>query len=97
MDRRIDAHTARTQFGQTMDLAVRNGQRFVVDRRGEPTVVIMSVQDFIRSVAPAPDWLEKAWAGAKNRGLDRMTPDENDAEIAAYRQEKRSGLPNEPA
>ena len=47
MDRRIDAHIARTQFGQIMDLATKNNERFIVDRRGEPAVVIMSVQDFI--------------------------------------------------
>jgi hypothetical protein len=54
MDRRIDAHIARTQFGQIMDLATKNNERFIVDRRGEPAVVIMSVQDFIRTGAPRP-------------------------------------------
>ncbi len=86
MDRRIDAHIARTQFGQIMDLATKNNERFIVDRRGEPAVVIMSVQDFIRTAAPPPDWLEKAWAGAKRRGLDTLTRAEIDAEFAAYRQ-----------
>jgi prevent-host-death family protein len=85
MDRRIDAHIARTQLGQIMDLAVRNNERFIVDRRGEPAVVIMSVKDFVRSVAPPPDWLTKAWAGAKRRGLDTLTIDDIDAEIAAAR------------
>ena len=88
MERRIDAHVARTQFGQIMDLAVRNNERFVVDRRGEPAVVIMSVQDFIRTAAPPPDWLQKAWAGAKRRGLDAMPLEEVDAEIEAARREK---------
>jgi prevent-host-death family protein len=90
MTRRIDAHIARTQFGQLMDLAVDNNERFIVDRRGEPAVVIMSVQDFIRTAAPPPDWLTKAWAGAKRRGLDAMTPDEINAEIAAHHHEKES-------
>jgi prevent-host-death family protein len=90
MDRRIDAHIARTQFGQLMDLAVDNNERFIVDRRGEPAVVIMSVQDFIRTAAPPPDWLTKASAGAKRRGLDAVTPDEINAEIAAHRREKES-------
>ena len=89
MDRRIDAHIARTQFGQTMDLATRDNQRFVVDRRGEPAVVIMSVQDFIRTVAPPPDWLEKARAGARRRGLDKLSSEDIDAEIKAYRRSKR--------
>jgi prevent-host-death family protein len=88
MDRRIDAHYARTQFGQIMDLATKNNERFIVDRRGEPAVVIMSVQDFIRTAAPPPDWLQKAWAGAKQRGLETWTPEDIDAEIAAYRRSK---------
>jgi hypothetical protein len=47
-------------------------------------VVIMSVQDFIRTTAPPPDWLQKAWTGAKQRGLDKLTPADIDAEIHAY-------------
>jgi hypothetical protein len=62
----------------------------VVERRGQPAVVIMSVQDFIRTAAPPPDWLEKAWRGAKRRGLDKLTSSDIDAEIAAYRREKKS-------
>ncbi len=40
MDRRIDAHVARTQFGQIIDRAVEKNERFVVERRGQPAVVI---------------------------------------------------------
>jgi prevent-host-death family protein len=90
MNRRIDAHTARTQFGQVMDRAVGSNERFVVDRRGEPAVVILSVQDYLANVQSAPDWLQEAWAGAKKRGLDKLTMDEIDTEIGAYRREKRN-------
>ena len=83
MNRRIDAHIARTQFGQIMDLATKNNERFIVDRRGEPAVVIMSVQDFIHTAAPPPDWLDKAWTGAKQRGPDKLAPAEIDVEIHA--------------
>ena len=93
MDRRIDAHIARTQFGQIMDLATTKNERFIVDRRGEPAVVIMSVQDFIRTVAPPPDWLQKAWSGAKQRGIDVLTRDDIDAEIAAHRRKKAAVTP----
>ena len=59
-----------------------------VGRRGEPAVVIMSVQDFIRTVAPPPDWLEKAWGGTKRRGLDTLMPADINAEIAAHRRKQ---------
>jgi hypothetical protein len=45
------------------------------------------VQDFIRTVAPPPDWLEKAWTGAKQRGVDKLTPAEIDIEIGASKQD----------
>ena len=89
MNRRVDAHLARIQFGQIMDRAVENNERFVVERRGEPAVVIMSVQDFVRTAAPPPDWLEKAWNGAKKKGLDKLSASDIDVEIAASRREKR--------
>jgi len=96
MERRIDAHTARTQFGQIMDRAVKNNERFIVARRGEPSVVILSVQDFMRIASPAPDWLQRAWDHSKRNGLDRMTMDEIDAEIAAYRREKAEATARGP-
>lgn len=89
MNRRIDAHVARTQFGQLMDRAVRERERFVVDRRGEPAVVILSVQDFLENVQSAPEWLRNAWAGAKKRGLDKLSIGEIDTEIAAHRRSRR--------
>lgn len=89
MNRRVDAHLARTQFGQIMDRAIQNNERFVVERRGEPAVVIMSVHDFIRTTSPPPDWLKKAWSGAKKRGLDKLSTQEIQTEISAYRRENR--------
>jgi hypothetical protein len=59
-----------------------------VGHRGEPAVVVMSVQDFIRTVAPPPDWLEKARSGAKRRGLDTLMSADIYAEIAAHRRKQ---------
>ncbi|WP_428536897.1 type II toxin-antitoxin system Phd/YefM family antitoxin [Rhodopila sp.] len=73
MDRRIDATIARTQLGQIMELAERDNTRFIVDKRGEPSVVIMSIKDFVNTIAPPPDWLTKAWSEAKRRGLNKLT------------------------
>src|SRR4051812_25552465 len=88
MDRRIDAHIARTQFGQIMDLATKNNERFIVDRRGEPAVVIMSVQDFIRTAAAPPAWPEKPWGAARRGGPAPGTPADIEAEITAHRRKQ---------
>jgi PHD/YefM family antitoxin component YafN of YafNO toxin-antitoxin module len=72
-----------------MDLATKNNERIFVDRRGQPAVVIMGVEDYLAHVSDAPDWLKSIRAEAKDKGLDKMTMEEIDAEIAEYRREKR--------
>ncbi len=89
MIRKISALTARTQLGQIMNRAVENNDRFVVERNGQPAVLILSVSDYVKTFAPAPDWLEKSWASAKRHGLDKLTMKEIDAEITASRRERR--------
>ena len=90
MTKKISALTARTQFGQIMNRAVERQERFLVDRRGEPAVIIMSVDDYLKTIAPEDRALKKIRDEAKRTGLDRLTMEEIDAEIAAYRREKRA-------
>lgn len=85
MERRIGATEAKTHFDEIMDRAIDNKERFIVDRRGTPAVVIMSVEDFVNTIAPAPEWLLAAWAPAKRRGADAFGMQDINAEISAAR------------
>ena len=89
MTRKITAVTARTQLGQIIDLAVDRNERFLVERNGEPTVLIISVADFINTLAPPPDWLTDIQSEARRKGLDKLTMPEIDSEIKAARRERR--------
>ena len=42
----------------------------------------------IRAIAP-PEWLQESWETAKQEGVDGLTMEEIDAEIAAARRERR--------
>lgn len=86
----VSALTARTQFGQIMRRAKRNRERFVVDRRGEPQVIIMSVEDYIDTIAPPPEWLQDLWAASKRRGTDKLTGRQIDLIVGKARRELRS-------
>lgn len=88
MTRVISALTARTQFGQIMRRASKNNTRFIVDRRGEPLVVIMGIQDFIKTIAPEPEVLTLIGEASKRKGAHLITMREIDAEIAAVRKSK---------
>jgi len=48
----------------------------------------MSVTDFVKTLAPAPNWLKDLQERAKRKGLDKLTMDDIDAEIAAARRER---------
>lgn len=89
MTRKITAVAARTQFGQIIDRAVGHGERFLVERNGEPVVLILSLTDFVKTLAPAPNWLKDIQNHAKRHGLDKLTMDDIDAEIAATRRDRR--------
>jgi prevent-host-death family protein len=91
MTKKISALTARTQLGQIMNRAVDNNDRFLVERNGKPAVLILSVGDFVKTLAPPPDWLEKSWTSAKRDRLDKLSMDDIDAEVALSRRSKRGG------
>ncbi len=48
----------------------------------------LSAEEYARQVLQhdlAPEWLQKSWENAKDAGLDRLSMEEIDAEIAAAR------------
>lgn len=89
MTRKITAVTARAQFGQIIDRAVGCHERFLVERNGEPAVLIISVADFVKTLAPPPDWLTDIQDQARRKRLDKLTMPEIDAEIRSARHERR--------
>ena len=69
-----------------MRRARTDNQRFIVDRRGEPQVVIMGVKDFIKTIAPEKKVL--AAAASRKNGADKVTLLAINLEIRAYRREQ---------
>lgn len=89
MTSKITTAMAQSQFDQIMDRAVEHNDRFLVERDDESAVLILSVVDFVRTLAPPPDWLKDIQDDAKRKGLDKLTMEEIDAEISAVRRERR--------
>jgi urease accessory protein UreF len=51
----------------------------------------LSLEECARQVLEhelAPDWLQRSWESAKQAGLDQLSMEEIDAEIAAARKER---------
>lgn len=88
----VSALSARTQLGQILRRVKTKNERFVVDRRGEPEAVIMSLRDYIDLVAPTPKWLKRIGEASKRRGTAKLTARRIDAEIRAYRRDARTKI-----
>src|SRR5438128_11756252 len=84
----VSAITAQTQFSHIMRRAKEENARFVVDQEGEPQVVIMGIDDFIRTIAPEQDVIARIRRDAKRKKKHTMSMREIDREIRAYRREK---------
>jgi hypothetical protein len=57
----------------------------------------VSTEEYARQVIErdlAPAWLRKSWSSAEQAGLDQLSMDEIEAEIAAARQARRSPPPS---
>jgi prevent-host-death family protein len=76
-------------LGQVLRRTAEQHERFIVERRGEPSAVIMSIRDYIDTVAPTPKWLKAIGEEARSKGLDKVTMRQIDAEIAAARKDRR--------
>jgi plasmid stability protein len=57
----------------------------------------LSPEEYVRRVLQrdlTPQWLQDSWDSAKEGGLDQLSMEEIDAEIAAARQERRESRIN---
>jgi prevent-host-death family protein len=88
MTKLIDALTVRTHLGEVMAEAQRENTRFLVSHRGKPAVVILGVEDYMRNFVKKDGLLAEIQLSAKKAGLDKITDDEIQVEIQAYRRSK---------
>jgi prevent-host-death family protein len=68
MTKSVPALLARTQFGQILERVARNRERFVVTKNGQAKAVILSIEDYLRSVVKAPASMAALQEQAKRSG-----------------------------
>ena len=85
----IDALSVRTHLGEVMEQVEKENVRFLVSRRGKPKVVILSVEDYLRNFLRKDQLLAEIQLNAQKSGLDKVSEDEIESEIQAYRRSKR--------
>ena len=82
----ISALIARTQLGQILERVKKHQDRFLISRKGEATAVILSVEDYLRNIVKQPDVLTKLQKQAKKARTNKLSLEDIDAEIKAFRE-----------
>lgn len=60
----------------------------MVDRRGEPQVVIMGIKDFLETIAPEKKVVAAIRTASRKQGTNKLSLREINREIRAYRRER---------
>ncbi|HUB24797.1 MAG TPA: type II toxin-antitoxin system Phd/YefM family antitoxin [Tepidisphaeraceae bacterium] len=85
----VSALTARSQFGSMLKRVENRGGSLVIEKRGMPKAVLLSIRDYVRLAAPEPEVLRLIGQESRRRGTDKLTPRQIDGIIAAARRRKR--------
>jgi plasmid stability protein len=79
-----------------MNLTIKIPDENVAALKARATARGVSAEQYALQVLEqdlAPEWLRKSWASAKETGLDQLSLEEIDAEIAAARKARREAMP----
>jgi prevent-host-death family protein len=60
-------------------------ESFVIEKRGTPQAVLLSLRDYVRLAAPEPEVLRLIGEESRRRGTDRISSRQIDRVIAAAR------------
>ena len=85
----VSALQARTSLGKLLDRVQAEGRSLVIEKRGTPKAVLLSLQDYVRLAAPEPEILKIIGQESERRGTNKLTLREINQEIKASRTQRK--------
>ncbi len=85
----VSALTARTGFGKLLRRVEDEHRSLVIEKRGTPRAVLLSIRDYVRLAAPEPEVLRVIGEESKRKGTDKLSSRQIDQAIKAARAEKK--------
>jgi prevent-host-death family protein len=85
----VSALSARSNFGKLLDRVEDERRTLVIEKRGIPKAVLLSVRDYVRLAAPEPEVLRIIGEESRRKGTDKLTSHQIDQVIQATRAPKR--------
>ena len=84
----VSALRARTNFGKLLRRVDNERRSLVIEKRGTPRAVLLSIRDYVKLAAPEPEVLRAIGQESERNGASRMTSRQIDRIIKASRSRK---------
>ena len=85
----VTALDARTNFGKLLRRVEDDGRSLVIEKRGRPRAVLLSIRDYVRLAAPEPEVLRIIGQESNQKGTSRLSARQIDQIDKAARRSKR--------
>ena len=85
----VSALHARSNFGKLLRRVSEERKSLVIEKRGTPQAVLLSIRDYVRLAAPEPEVLRLIGEESVRKGTDKLTSRQIDREIAAARRTRK--------
>jgi prevent-host-death family protein len=84
----VTALDARNNFGRLLRRVEDEGQSLVIEKRGSPRAVLLSIRNYVRLSAPEPEVLRIIGEEAKRKGTSRLSSRQIEQIVRAARARK---------
>ncbi len=81
----VSSLRARANFGKLLRRVEDEHRSLVIEKRGAPRAVLLSIRDYVRLAAPEPEVLRMIGEESKRKGTDDLTSRQIDRVIKAAR------------
>jgi prevent-host-death family protein len=88
----VTALDVRANFGKLLSRVENEGRSLVIEKRGTPRAVLLSIRDYVRLALPEPEVLRIIGKESKQKGTDKLTSRQIDRIVKAARRKACHGL-----
>jgi prevent-host-death family protein len=81
----VSALHARSNFGRLLRRVADERRSLVIEKRGTPKAVLLSIRDYVRLAAPEPEVLRLIGEDSRRKGTSALTSRQIDQVIKASR------------
>lgn len=92
----VSALHARANFGKLLRRVAEERRSLVIEKRGTPKAVLLSIKDYVRLAAPEPEVLKLIGEESRLKGTDKLSSHQIDQVIKAARVRTSKSHPKRP-